>query len=438
MTGARVGETIDPVAWEPLNAAPQRSVRSNFRWTLLGNVVYSGCQWGILAVLAKLGSPEMVGQFGLALAITGPVFLFANLTLNVVQVTDVRGEYAFSEYFGMRMVTTALALAVACLIASLSQRSAGVIVVIVAVAISKAVEALSDIFYGLFQRHEAMDRIAKSMLLRGSLSLSAVVFAVWSYGSALAAAIALAVVWAAVFLGFDLPRGAAILGDRRLIRGRLSAHSFVRLVRVSAPLGLAMMLISLMANIPRYFLEHYQGAHDLGIFVGLAYAVTAGTTVVNALGQSATPRMATFYATGDLRGFKGLVRKLLLVGAILGAGGFLIALIGGRALLRLLYTSDYAAHSHAFLIIMVAAAIGFISSFLGYTTVAARIFKPQFLLSLVVTCATIVFSAIFVPRMGIDGAAWVLVAAGFINLGGFVWMYVVAMKRASMVRTANA
>jgi O-antigen/teichoic acid export membrane protein len=122
----------------------------------------------------------------------------------------------------------------------------------------------------------------------------------------------------------------------------------------------------------------------------------------------------------------------------LGAGGFLVALVGGTTLLRLLYTSDYAAHNHAFVIIMIAAAIGYISSFLGYATTAARFFKQQFPLSFVVTCATVVLSAFFVPRMGIDGAAWTLVAGGVVNLSGFVWMYAVATNRARMVRSKGA
>jgi O-antigen/teichoic acid export membrane protein len=433
-----VAEIIDSPPWEPLNAAPPRSVRSNFTWTLVGNVVYAGCQWGILAVLAKLGNPEMVGQFGLALAIAGPVFLFANLNLGAVEATDARGEYSFSEYFGVRIITSALALAAACLIAVLSQRSVVAIAVIFAVSASKAVESLSDIFYGLFQRHEAMDRVAKSMLIRGPLSLLGVAVAVWAYQNVMAAAIALAMVWAAVFVGFDLPRGSAILGNRRLIRPRFDVGSFVRLFRVSAPLGLAMMLISLIANIPRYFLEHERGARDLGIFVGLAYVVTAGTTVVSALGQSALPRMANFYSAGDLHGFKRLVRKLLLVGGALGAGGFLVALVGGPTLLRLLYTSDYAAHSDTFVIIMISAALNYVSSFLGYATTAARFFKQQFPLSFVVTCTTVVLSAFFVPRMGIDGAAWVLVAGGVVNLAGFLWMYAVATSRARMARSTGA
>src|SRR5215831_10317484 len=179
-------------------ARPHPSLRSNFSWTLLGNVVYAGCQWGTLVVLAKLGSVDMVGQFGLALAITAPVFIIANLQLKAVQVTDARGEYSFAQYFGLRITTTILAFLAACAIGLISNRSAIVIAVIVGVAVSKAVENLSDVFYGLLQRHEAMDRIAKSMLLRGPLSLLAIAFAVWSWHSALVAALALAIVWSAV------------------------------------------------------------------------------------------------------------------------------------------------------------------------------------------------------------------------------------------------
>ena len=55
------------------------SFRVKFPWTLLGNVIYAGCQWSMLVVLAKLGSSEMVGQFALGLAMNAPVFMFANL-----------------------------------------------------------------------------------------------------------------------------------------------------------------------------------------------------------------------------------------------------------------------------------------------------------------------------------------------------------------------
>ena len=83
-----------------------------FSWTFAGNVVYSGSQWGMLMVLAKLGSPEMVGQFALGLAVTAPVIMFANLQLRGVQATDARREYRFGHYLALRLFTTALAILV--------------------------------------------------------------------------------------------------------------------------------------------------------------------------------------------------------------------------------------------------------------------------------------------------------------------------------------
>lgn len=60
--------------------------------------MYTACQWGMLSVLSKLGTPQVVGQFALALAITTPIVFFFNLQLRIVQATDARSEYAFSDY----------------------------------------------------------------------------------------------------------------------------------------------------------------------------------------------------------------------------------------------------------------------------------------------------------------------------------------------------
>ena len=68
------------------------SLRQNFKWNFVGNFVYGACQWGMLVVLAKLTSPEMVGRFALGLAITAPIVLLSQLQLHGVQETDARDE----------------------------------------------------------------------------------------------------------------------------------------------------------------------------------------------------------------------------------------------------------------------------------------------------------------------------------------------------------
>ena len=97
---------------QPLAAAQHRALtlRDNFSWTFVGNVVYAASQWGILTVLAKLGSPEMVGQFALGLAIAAPVVMFTNLQLRGVLATDARDEYRFGDYLALRLCATLLAM----------------------------------------------------------------------------------------------------------------------------------------------------------------------------------------------------------------------------------------------------------------------------------------------------------------------------------------
>jgi hypothetical protein len=74
------------------------SLRVNFTWTLISNVVYATCQWGTMVTLVKSRSSEMVGQFAFRLAITMPIILFVWLALQFVQATNARWVYRFGDY----------------------------------------------------------------------------------------------------------------------------------------------------------------------------------------------------------------------------------------------------------------------------------------------------------------------------------------------------
>src|ERR1700730_18006925 len=79
------------------------SLQQNFAWTTIGNVVYSACQWAIVCLLAKLGSPEMVGQYALGLAVTTPVLMLGQLNLRAVLATDVGERHTVRDYCGLRL-----------------------------------------------------------------------------------------------------------------------------------------------------------------------------------------------------------------------------------------------------------------------------------------------------------------------------------------------
>jgi len=174
----------------------------------------------------------------------------------------------------------------------------------------------------------------------------------------------------------------------------------------------------LNSNIPRYFLERYEGERGLGIFAAMSYLMVAGTTVVSALGQSASPRLAKYYAAGNASAFRNLLLKLVGIGAFLGVAAVLVVAIAGKPILTLLYQPEYAEQADVFVWITLAAGIGYVASFLGYGMTAARYFKVQAPLFAVVTGVTALASFWLVPRYGLQGAAFALLCSAVVQLFG--------------------
>jgi len=403
----------------------------NFSWTFAGNAIYAACQWGMLVVLARLGNPEMVGQFTLGLAVTAPVILLGNLQLRNIQVTDTRQHYQFGDYLGLRLITSGTALLVIWIITAVANYPWQTSLVIALMGIARVFEALSDVIYGLIQQHEQMDRIAISLAIKGPLSLLFLGAGVYWSGSVAGGVIGLTIAWAIVLFSYDIYSGASILqhaassSELSNSRSIASISSLMcpqwhfkklrELVWLALPLGVVTMLFSLNTNIPRYLIEQQLGEHTLGIFAAIAYLPVAGSMVVNPLGQSASPKLAKYYAAGNRAAFRALLLKLVSIGAFLGILGLLVAFVGGQSILTLLYGSEYGQHADLLLWLMVAAAIGYAVAFLGYGMTAARYFRPQLPLYITVSLVLTLSCLYLLPTLALQGIAFALIFAAVIE-----------------------
>ena len=420
------------------------TLRRNFSWTFIGNAVYAACQWGMLVVIAKFGSPEMVGRFTLGLAVTAPVFMLTNLQLRAIQATDAKQQYLFGDYLALRLISTTVALGAIAIISLASGYGWQLSQIILLIGLAKAFESISDVFYGLIQQHERMERIAVSLMIKGPLSLLLLGTGVYISGNILWGAVGLAVSWAIVLVGYDLRSGKLILTKylqtsqstepRRgksvaVLRPLWHLKTLKKLVWLALPLGLVMMLISLNTNIPRYFIESYLGERELGFFAAIAYLMVAGNMVVSALGQSASPRLAKYYAAKNSRAFRQLLVRLVGIAALLGGLAVIAALVAGSQILTLLYQPEYAQYTDLFVWLMVAAGISYISSFLGYGMTAARYFRIQMPLYALGTTTSVLACLWLVPILGLQGAAIALIMSALVQAGTSLGVIVVALRQ---------
>jgi O-antigen/teichoic acid export membrane protein len=430
-------ESPAPSVKAPEDVRPT-SLRSNFWWMLSGNAVYAFCQWGLLAILARLGTPAIVGQYVLAVAVTTPITVFFMLHLRAVQATDTNRDYQFGHYLALRLSAMTLALLVVIGLCLTSGYRGETSLVITAVAISAVCDSLSDIVYGMLQQRERLDRIGQSMMLRGICSITLLAVVIGSTGRVFYGILAVAFARLVVLALFDLRNarkelslGLAGAGSDTsllaVIKPLWETRKILGLARIALPLGLVMMLIVLSTSIPRYFVESYLDQSALGIFGAIGYLSVAGTMAVGALGDSVTPRLAREYASGRRREFGIYVLRLAGLGAGLGVAGVLVALVAGRPLLGIMYGPAYAERTDVLILTMIAAGIGYVASFSGYAVTAARYFRAQLPLFAVVVLVTAAGCWWLVPRWGLRGAAAALALSSLTQLigSGLILLYAI-------------
>jgi O-antigen/teichoic acid export membrane protein len=407
------------------------SLRWNFSWTFVGNVVYSGCQWLMLVLLAKIGNPEMVGQYGLSMAIAGPVLALSSLQLRAVLTTDVREQIHFGEYLGFRLLTTVLSLVVIAGFAFKYHGGASLVILIVGVA--QGIEIVSDMYYARMQFDERMDRIAKSMIVRGIFGLAATGAGVYLTGRLIWGVAGLTIARAIVTLAYDVRkrthlRASAVAHRRGMgqtsalaagaLRPRWSLRAQNELLHTSITLGVIAMLVSLLPNIPRYFIAGSLGERALGIFTATAFLVSTGNLIIMAMGQAAFVRLAKHYAAADIAGFNSLLLKLVGIAATLGLAGVGVSMLFGRILLTLVYRPEYAEHTDLLITMMVAGAFSYVAAMLGSAITSARHFKTQIPVLLAAVASAGLSSLLLVPSRGLLGAALAVVITSTVLCAG--------------------
>jgi O-antigen/teichoic acid export membrane protein len=425
-----------PTSAATVRALAPLSLRANFAWTLGGTTIYGLSQWGMLIALAKLGSPEIVGRYALALAISAPVVMFTNLQLRIVQATDARDQYRLGDYVSLRFAMSATALLIVAGAAFIGPYRPEVRPVILFVGAAKCVESISDVIHGFWQKHERLDLTAISMTIKGPTSLLAMCLIMAATHNVMWAAVGMFGTWALVLLTYDVAnlrrvarlRAPADGADlRQGLRAPLRLPAMRSLALLALPLGVVGLLDSLQVNVPRYSIERVLGEASLGFFAAMAYLVQAGNMIVNALAQSAAPRLAKHYVN-DARAFRRLMWHLVRFALVLGASGIAISLLFGRQLLTVMYRAEYGAHAGVLVWLMVAACLGYIARFLVATITAARRLRAQAPLYALTLATVAGLSALLIPRFGLTGAAWAMCGAMTVLLAGTIIIHTQAVR----------
>ncbi len=416
------------------------SLRFNLVSSTLGYMGYGAAQWAMLIVLARLATPEAVGQFSLAFAITAPVFLAFDMQLRRIVASDVTHRISPRAALSVRVSGCALATAAIMVVSAYLHYSSVQRDLNLAVALAKSCESISDLLYGYFQRVEKMHSIAFSLLLKGVGGLAGLWAVLWQTGSVVHATTAVACAWFLLLVSFDAPRVRKLLRQTAQPAEVAPAIASWRpLIRMAGPLGIAMVLNSLGQNIPRYVLEAGRGRAALGVYAAASYFFLVGARLTMATADAILPRLSKL-ANTDLDAFTRMLWKAVIPIVLLGIVLALLAIPLAQPLLVRLYGRAYAAGAAALVIVFLASSLHCIACIFQVALMALRQIYVQVGIVAAGTLSALLVSAALVSSLGGTGAA-IGLAAGLglqaVLSGVFTFAKLRSINEAPVAQPAN-
>ena len=410
------------------------SLRRNFSVMVTGRAIYAAAQWLLIIVLAQLSTPDTLGHFTYALAVTGPIIVFSQLNMRAYMATDTLELFTFRDYLYTRLASIIAALVAMGAIAFSTDVPGTAALLIILVGLYKAIEAVSDVFYGVMQKHELMTPIARSVALRGLIALFAMTAAILTENSVILGAAIIAIAWLAVLLLHDIPKA-----NKLLVTNKITHRPRVwKVASTCFPMGVVLTLMSLRINIPVYFIRNQLGSESVGYYSAVAYFLVAGALVSGSLAQASSPRLARLLQSGNKRGFLVLLYKLLIISSLVGVGGVVFAYIFGDTILRLFYGSNYAQLKDLLVIIMLAAAVNYLSQLLGMSLTVARLLWFQLFSNGIAALVVFMLAYFLVPSQGLVGGGIALLCGVSAALICNASALVVKLQRVASVKDRNS
>lgn len=395
-----------------------KKIGSRLSWSLTGNIVYAFSQWLIITIIARFGSTNDLGIYSLGLAVTAPIVLFFNFQQGTILATDSKNEFKFNQYFGSRIINLTISFVVILPISFIYFDNKKAFIVILLMGLVKYFESLSDICMGLFQKRERIDLIGKSQLHRGLLTVLVVGSIFILFRDIIVAVLGLLILMIIRFFSYDLKKVSTFTNVIPSFD-----NSWLKLIKLSFPLGIVALINSLNSNIPRYLLEYFSSLGDVGIYSALTYILLASGMVIRPISLMVAPKLASAYNNSKIKGIYRINSRLILFSISIALMFILIVFFHGEILLKLIYGEEYIQYNNILIIISFTIFFTILTTFFNINLVAARAYKAQPILNFLVTIITLVMGSYLIKNYGLTGAAYsLLISTGVQTLFSFSLM----------------
>ncbi len=382
----------------------------------IGGLWYQGCLWLMTVLVVRLSSNyEYSGMLALGMTVGNMMSALGTFNVRIYQVTDSSNRFSQNEYVAFRVLSLAVATALLLVYSIFISSSSECYLAILAFLVFKIDESFVDVLYGIDQRHERMDYIGISQMIRGVLVVGLFTAALVLFKSLPIALLVMTVPCIATTFLFDW----RITSKLEPIKPRINLIHAKELFTTCFPLVVSIFLLGMIVSIARQVYSSMNGVEKLGIYAAVAtpaVLIQAGARFIYS--PLIVPLCDLYH--DDVRKFKSRLAGITVRFAAIAA----VAVVGlglcGPLFLPLVFGDSIATYSGLFVGVLICSATSALLYFVSDILVLCRFIKWNCVTSVACFICALGFSLMFEPLLDMSGINVSIILA---NLVGIICCY---------------
>lgn len=393
-------------------------------WNTIGNIMVSAGTFIFSIVIARVQGAYAVGLYSIALAVVNLVSTIGLYNMRAYQITDINQIYSFKEYKISRVITIGIMILAMLSIILLGNYNNEVKGIIFLLTINEGINALSDVYQGMFQIEGALDKAGKTKVIRYSTYILGFIVVLIITKTLMLSFAFMVVINIILFLLYDLKVGRKY----KVIDTCIEKMKVKELLYKCFPLFLSAFFMMYYLNASKYAINKFMDEYSQGIY-NILYMLTF---VLNLFAiffmQPMLPYLANEWRKTDKKRYIKIIHFLIGILLIFIILAELLVKPIGLPVLSYLYKIDLKDYEDIFRLLLV---VGGIQAIVGTLQSALILMRRQvsILIGTGVTCILLYFTSnSFVKNYGLLGASVANLLSGSVLLVIFYVLFWIGIK----------
>ena len=195
-----------------------KGFRKNFIWNIIGTTFNAFNSLFFMIIITRVNGLENAGIFTLAFSTACILYIIGIYAGRIYQVTEASKEITDKDYIANRIISCIIMIVIVIFFVIINQYDVYKSSIFIILTMYKALEAFSDVLYGIMQKNELLEKAGKSTFMKAIISIIVFVIIDLLTKNLIISCLSIIVVFIAVILLYDIRKTKILIEKENKVK----------------------------------------------------------------------------------------------------------------------------------------------------------------------------------------------------------------------------